>query len=76
MKSLQVQKYAKKDEPPIVFDLFEMDSPEGAFGAFTFEREDDEAGIGQGSEYGGGLLRFWRGGSFGLSRRKGRLGGS
>jgi hypothetical protein len=66
MKSLLVQKYTKKGEPPIVFDLFEMDSPEGAFGAFTFEREDAEAGIGQGSEYGGGLLRFWRGRTFGF----------
>jgi hypothetical protein len=61
MKSLVVQKYAKKGEPPIVFDLFEMDSSEGAFGAFTFEREDEGVELGQGSEYGGGLLRFWQG---------------
>lgn len=61
MKSLEVQHYTKVGEPPIVFDLFEMDSPEGAFGAFTFEREDEQVDIGQGSEYGGGLLRFWRG---------------
>ena len=66
MKSLRVQRYAKKDEPPIVFDLFEMDSAAGAYGAFTFEREDEEAGIGQASEYGGGLLRFWQGRFFGF----------
>lgn len=61
MRSLLVQKYARNGEPAITFDLFEMDSPAGAFGAFTFEREDDGAGIGQDSEYGGGLLRFWQG---------------
>lgn len=61
MKSLRVQKYVKKGQPPVAFDLFEMDSPEGAFGAFTFEREDEGVQIGQGSEYGGGLLRFWQG---------------
>jgi hypothetical protein len=66
MTQLVVQRYAKKGESPIVFDLFFMDSPAGAFGAFTFEREDEEASVGQGSEYGGGLLRFWQGSCFGF----------
>ncbi len=30
-------------------------------GFFSFEREDQEAGVGQGSEMGGGILRFWKG---------------
>jgi hypothetical protein len=64
MKALRVQRYTRNGEPAIVVDLFEMDSARGAYGAFTFEREDEEAGIGQGSEYGGGLLRFWRGRTF------------
>lgn len=66
LRRLSSQRYARPEESPIVFDLFEMDAPAGAFGAFTFEREDEEAGIGQGSEYGGGLLRFWRGRWFGF----------
>jgi hypothetical protein len=66
LRSLRVQKYAAHDAPEITFDLFEMDDPAGAFGAFTFEREDEGAGIGQGSEYGGGLLRFWQGRTFGF----------
>ena len=35
-----------------------------AFGVFSFDRQDPEAGIGQGSEFGGGLLRFWKGRHF------------
>jgi hypothetical protein len=41
-----------------------MGSPEDAYGVFTFEQQDPEAGIGQGSEFGGGLLRFWKGRNF------------
>jgi hypothetical protein len=64
MQALWVQTYACEGEPPITLNLFEMDSPSGAFGVFTYEREDDGAGIGQGSEYGGGILRFWQGRDF------------
>lgn len=64
VKALWAQAYVKKGEPPVTLNLFEMDSAAGAFGVFTYEREDEEAGIGQGSEYGGGILRFWQGRSF------------
>lgn len=64
MTALWVQEYAKEGEPLLTLNLFEMDSAAGAFGVFTYEREDEEAGVGQGSEYGGGILRFWRGRHF------------
>jgi len=38
-----------------------MTSSENAHGVFSFERQDEDAGIGQGSELGGGMLRFWKG---------------
>ena len=38
-----------------------MGSSEDAYGVFSLERQDPEAGIGQGSEFGGSLLRFWKG---------------
>jgi hypothetical protein len=38
-----------------------MASSEDAYGVFSYEHQDETAGIGQGSEFGGGLLRFWRG---------------
>ena len=51
---------ARQPDMEIVLDIFDMDSSEEAFGIFSSEREDEEIGIGQDSEYGGGLLRFWK----------------
>ncbi len=45
----------------ITVELYKMASSADAYGVFTFERQDDPAGIGQGSEFGGGMLRFWKG---------------
>jgi hypothetical protein len=38
-----------------------MASSGDAYGVFSFEHQDEAVGIGQGSEFGGGLLRFWKG---------------
>jgi hypothetical protein len=59
-----VRKYADAQENEIVLDVYDMGSPAEAFGIFSCDRQDPEAGIGQGSEYGPGLLRFWRGRHF------------
>jgi Family of unknown function (DUF6599) len=59
-----VRKYADPAENEIVLDVYDMGSPAEAFGMFSLDRQDPEAGIGQGSEYGPGLLRFWRGRTF------------
>ncbi len=58
---LIVRQYVQKDHPSILVELFDMGSSEDAFGIFSYQTEDEEVGIGQGSDYGGGLLRFWRG---------------
>ena len=58
---LTVRKFEKSNQPPITLELYEMDSSEDAYGLFSFDRQDEAAGIGQGSEFGGGLLRFWKG---------------
>ena len=60
-KLLMIRHYAKADHPPIVVEAFDMGSSEDAFGIFSYEAEDEEVGVGQGSESGGGLLRFWKG---------------
>jgi hypothetical protein len=60
-QNLTVRRFEKSKQPPIIVELYEMASPEDAYGLFSFERQDDAAGIGQGSEFGGGLLRFWKG---------------
>jgi hypothetical protein len=56
-----VRKYADPAGNEIALDIYDMGSPAEAFGMFSCDRQDPEAGIGQGSEYGPGLLRFWRG---------------
>jgi len=53
--------YAGPAGGEIVLDVYSMGSSADAFGLFSSEREDPEAGIGQASEFGGGLLRFWKG---------------
>jgi hypothetical protein len=60
-QSLRVRKFEKSTQPPITLELYEMASSEDAYGLFSFDRQDEAVGIGQGSEFGGGLLRFWKG---------------
>lgn len=60
-KLLLVRRYLKANAPAIIVELFDMSLPEEAFGIFTFETGGEDAGVGQGSDYGGGLLRFWKG---------------
>jgi hypothetical protein len=63
-RQVLVRRLARTGEPDIEVALFDMGSAEDAFGIFSFEQEGDDLGIGQGSEYAAGLLRFWKGRSF------------
>lgn len=60
-QSLIVRRFVRLGQPSIFAELYDMGSSEDAYGVFSFERQDEDAGVGQGSEYGGGLLRFWKG---------------
>jgi len=60
-QAVRVRRFVKPGQPSIIAELFDMGSSEDASGVFSFERQDEDAGIGQGSEFGGGLLRFWKG---------------
>jgi hypothetical protein len=60
-KFLMVSRYMKVGHPPLIVETFDMGSSEDAFGIFSYETGDEEVGIGQGSDFGGGLLRFWKG---------------
>jgi len=60
-RELAVLRYERAGRPPIVAEVYEMGTPQDAFGVFTWDRHDPEAGIGQGSEFGGGMLRLWKG---------------
>lgn len=59
-RRVMVFRFAKADQPNILAELFDMGSPQDAFGVFSHAREDEDQGIGQGSEYRGGLLCFWK----------------
>lgn len=59
-KLLLARRFTKKGQPDIVVDLFDMASSKDAFGVFTHDLEGDDAGVGQGSTYRGGLLSFWK----------------
>lgn len=59
-KLLMVRRYVKTGHPAILVELFNMGSPEDAFGIFSYETGEEEVEVGQGSDYGGGLLRFWK----------------
>jgi hypothetical protein len=60
-QNLTVRRFEKSNQPPLIVELYEMASSEDAYGVFSFEHQDETVGIGQGSEFGGGLLRFWKG---------------
>jgi hypothetical protein len=60
-QNLTVRRFEKSNQPSIILELYQMASSEDAYGVFSFEHQDEAVGIGQGSEFGGGLLRFWKG---------------
>lgn len=51
----------RASQPEITVEVFDMGSSGDAFGIFSHAREGEEEGIGQGSEYRGGVLCFWKG---------------
>lgn len=59
-RQLLVKRLKKTNHPPITVELFDMGSSGDAFGVFSHSREGEDAGIGQGSEFRGGLLCFWK----------------
>ena len=60
-KNVFVRKYSGPGQNEIALDIYDMGSAADAFGVFSCDRQDEEAGVGQESEYGPGLLRFWQG---------------
>lgn len=60
LSSVIARKYTREGEPDIVVDLFDMGSSENAFGVFSHSREVIDSSFGQGSQYTGGLLLYWK----------------
>ncbi len=55
-----VRRYSGNGNDEILVEVYDMGKAIDAYGIFSIENADEEIGIGQGSEYGGGLLRFWK----------------
>lgn len=59
-RKVMVFRLVKADEPTIFVELFDMGTSEDAYGVFTHGYEGGEQDIGQGSEYRGGVVCFWK----------------
>lgn len=60
-RTVFVREFVREGSPRISVQLWDMGIPEDAFGIFSLDREEKDAGIGQDSEYAAGFLRFWKG---------------
>ncbi len=64
LRDVFARRYRGEGTDEIILDIYRMGSSAEAFGIFSCDREDPTARIGQASEYGYGLLRFWQGKCF------------
>lgn len=58
---LFVRRFVKEGAVPLTVEIYDMGAPAEAYGIFSFEREEERAGLGEGYEYAAGWLRFWKG---------------
>jgi hypothetical protein len=59
-QKVSILHFTRPGEPDITVELFDMGSPEDAYGVFSHAREKEQTGVGEGYEYRGGLLCFWK----------------
>jgi hypothetical protein len=59
-RTLLSRRFRRDGAGDLVADLFDMGSSRDAFGVFTHDLDGEDAGLGQGSNYKGGLLSLWR----------------
>lgn len=61
-EKLLVQRYQHENLPDILVEIFDMQTPENAYGIFTnLQRSGTELNIGNNSDYKNGILCFWKG---------------
>ena len=54
------RRYTSTNGPSIILDLFDMGSPDDAFGVFTHDTDGNAIDIGQNARYRSGWLSFWK----------------
>jgi hypothetical protein len=60
MRKCLSRRYTSPNGPPIVLDIFDMQSSEDAFGVFTHDQDGEPVDVGQGGLYRSGWLSFWK----------------
>jgi len=60
-REMFVRRYAGPTGEELTLEIYDMGSSSDAFGIFSRARQEDDIGIGQGSEYRSGYLNFWKG---------------
>jgi hypothetical protein len=60
MRNCLSRRYTTPKGPPIVLDIFDMQSSEDAFGVFTHDQDGEPVDVGQGGLYRSGWLSFWK----------------
>ncbi len=59
-RRLFARRMSRAGRPALIVDLFDMGISADAFGVFSHDLEGEDARVGQGSTYQGGLLSFWK----------------
>jgi hypothetical protein len=60
-KQLLVREFRNETGARLTVEIYQMDSPENAYGIFSTDTAGEQWSIGADSSYGDGLLRFWKG---------------
>ncbi len=60
MRQCLSRRYTSSTGPAIVLDIFDMGSPEDAYGVFTHDTDGDTVAVGQDARYRPGWLSFWK----------------
>jgi len=71
-QNLTVRRFEKSNQPPLIVELYEMASSEDAYGVFSFEHQDETAGIGQDRSLEEGCSGSGKEGILSVSMQKGR----
>jgi hypothetical protein len=59
-RNVEVYRFTAADKPEITVEIFDMGSPDDAYGVFSHARESEESGIGEAYEFRGSLICFWK----------------
>ena len=59
-QSVLVKRYANPDDQDIIVEIFDMGSSYDAYGIFSHSHEKNDSLVGQGSDFRGSLMCFWK----------------